>query len=189
MLDWDTGETVMSIPVSTLSKYNNMAVGMMQGENGNALYVPTNNMELLCLRDRFAYLPEKPFADLDIKQMERRTCTEEQIKEAGEDLEAVSYIHSAIAEQIGEPTIIAYRVNGLSEKCETLQLLVQRRDGRFIEYSGDWSLTDENGNPIDEKSTLDPSAIYEVRLSISDDSEYDLSDEQYVVKTTVLLAK
>ncbi len=78
--------------------------------------ISTTNLELLCLGDRFAYLPEKPYAELDIKKMEREICSTERLSDAGENLQATTWIHNAEAENIGEPTVMAFRVNGLSRK-------------------------------------------------------------------------
>lgn len=186
VLDWDTGETLLSIPVSSLSKYNNMAVGMMQGENGNALYVPTNNMDLLCLRDRFAYLPEKPFFDLDIKQMDRSVID---LSAEGIGAEAVTWLHSAVATNIGEPTVLAFRVNGLTDKPEDLTLYVQKADGTLAAYDGDWQLTDEQGNAVKSSTALDQDTLYEIRLTISDGSDWDLSNKETIVQTSVVLGR
>lgn len=41
ILDFETGETVLSMDVSNKAGYNNMAIGMYAGNSGNALYCPT----------------------------------------------------------------------------------------------------------------------------------------------------
>ena len=58
ILDFATGETVFTMDVSNKYGYNNMAIGMYTGSNGNTLYCPTGYLELLRLQDRFVYLPE-----------------------------------------------------------------------------------------------------------------------------------
>ena len=40
ILDFETGETVLSMDVSNKAGYNNMAIGMYAGNSGNALYCP-----------------------------------------------------------------------------------------------------------------------------------------------------
>ena len=47
ILDFETGETVLSMDVSNKAGYNNMAIGMYAGNSGNALYCPTGYLELL----------------------------------------------------------------------------------------------------------------------------------------------
>lgn len=183
VLDWETGETVLSVPVSTLSNYNNMAVGMMQGNNGNSMYVPTNNMELLCLRDRFAYLPEKAFDDLDVQQMSREKWTAE------DGAEAVTYFHSAVMDCVYEPTVLAVRVNNLEGTAQELNLYMRTADGAVERYEGEWQLTDESGEPVDEKQELDPSVIYEIRVTVEDQNTYDQDAGTGTVKTSVALAK
>lgn len=183
VLDWETGETVLSVPVSTLSNYNNMAVGMMQGNNGNSIYVPTNNMELLCLRDRFAYLPEKMFEDLDILQMSREKWTAE------DGAETVTYLHSAVMDCVYEPTVLAVRVNNLEGTAQELNLYLRTADGSVEKYEGEWQLTDESGEPVDEQQELDPSVIYEIRVTVEDQNNYDQNTETGTVKVSVALAK
>lgn len=183
VLDWETGDTVLSVPVSTLSKYNNMAVGMMQGNNGNSIYVPTNNMELLCMRDRFAYLPEKEFADLDLIRMSR------EVWESEDGAKPVTYLHSAVMENINEPTVLSVRVNGLEEAAEELRLYVKTADGSMAEFDGEWKLTDEEGVPVKEEEKLDPSQIYEIRVTAEDQNMYDQDPQSGSVKLSVALAE
>lgn len=186
-LDWETGKTVMEVPVSGLSRYNNMAVGMMQGNNGNSLYVPTNNMELLRLQDRFAYLPEKEFVHLNMDRMERVRLTKDKFQQVtGTQLEPASYLHTAEAENIFEPTVLAYRVNGLSGTAEKLSLFIERLDGEFSQAK-QWKLTDEAGKEIDKTQSLLQDKIYEVRITIEDGTDYDLDKKKGAVKAAVIL--
>ena len=73
ILDFATGETVFTMDVSNKYGYNNMAIGMYAGNSGNALYCPTGYLELLCLQDRFVYLPEMPYRR-SISTSPRETC-------------------------------------------------------------------------------------------------------------------
>lgn len=186
-LDWETGKTVMEAPVSDLPRYNNMAVGMMQGNNGNSLYVPTNNMELLRLQDRFAYLPEKEFVRLDMDRMERARFTKSKFQQVtGTQLEPASFLHTAVAENIFEPTVLAYRVNGLSGTAERLRLFIKRPDGSFSQAK-QWKLTDETGREVDKTQSLSQEKIYEIRVTIEDGADYDLDNSKGSVKLSVIL--
>lgn len=190
VLDWDTGETVLSVPVSELSRFNNLGSGMMQGNDGNSLYSPTNNRQLLCLHDRFAYLPEKSFVDLDIFQLDRYFCDKEALeKAAGKTMMPATYLHSAFAENILEPTMIAYRVNGLEGKVADYQLLLQTVDGSYKIYDKKWSITKDGGEVIEEDASLNPESIYEIRFYLEDASEYDLCEDKGAVKTAIVLGK
>ena len=186
-LDYDTGETVYTWDVSEDIKYNNMAVGLMQGFTGNTLYCPTNNMVLTRIQDRFAYLPEKPEKDLDLNRMERfRMQKEEFREETGEELEPVSYLCSAeIDEEDGE-VVLAYRVNGLSGKSRDLRLFVRDKEGSLTEAE-DWELTDEQGNAV--KGKLEQEVIYEVRMNVVDGDAFDLEDEAGTIKSEIILAQ
>ena len=46
-----------------------MAIGMYAGNSGNALYCPTGYLEVLRLQDRFVYLPEMPYREVDLDQV------------------------------------------------------------------------------------------------------------------------
>ena len=71
ILDFATGETVFTMDVSNKYGYNNMAIGMYTGSNVNTLYCPTGYLELLRLQDRFVYLPELPYREVDLDQVAR----------------------------------------------------------------------------------------------------------------------
>lgn len=186
-LDWETGKTVMEVPVSALPRYNNMAVGMMQGNNGNSLYCPTNNMELLRLQDRFAYLPEKEFVRLNMDRMERARLTTDKFRQVtGTTLTPVSYLHTAAAENIYEPTVLAYRINGLSGTAEKLRLFIERPDGSFTQPS-QWKLTDESGKEVDQVQSLSQEKIYEARITIDDGGDYDLDETKGTVRISMIL--
>ena len=64
--------------VSNKFGYNNMAIGMYAGNSGNALYCPTGYLELLRLQDRFVYLPEMPYREVDLDQAARNVLSQEQ---------------------------------------------------------------------------------------------------------------
>ena len=78
ILDFATGETVFTMDVSNKYGYNNMAIGMYTGNSGNALYCPTGYLELLRLQDRFVYLPELPYREVDLDQAARNVLAQDQ---------------------------------------------------------------------------------------------------------------
>lgn len=186
-LDYDTGKTVYTWDVSGDAKYNNMAVGLMQGDSGNTMYCPTNNMVLVRIQDRFAYLPEQPDKALDLNLMERYRVNEADFQEnTGTSLIPASYLCSAQADGLETGTVLAYRVNGLSGNREELHLFVRDSEGNLIEKA-DWTLTDEKGTEIVGK--LKENTLYEVRLTVEDGNTYDLNPEKGTVKSEMILAK
>ncbi len=183
-LDANSGETALWVPVSDEPQYNNIAVGIMQGNNGNTIYCPTNSQVLLRMYDRFAYLPDYKDVDLDLARMERKVRTPEEIKVlSGQSLNAVSYEHSATL-AAAEETTLAFRVNGLTGKVKDLTLLRMNADGRYQEQK--LTLTTENGEPLKGNTTLQENVIYEIRVSAVNDDAFDL-DPSEQVKATVLL--
>ncbi len=162
-LDYDTGETVLWQPVSDESQYNNIAVGIMQGDNGNSLYCPTNSQILLRISDRFAYLANRPDDKLDLTLMERSVLSYEN---------AASYAMSAVVEDADENDILAFRVNGLTGTKSGLSLLCADESGEFIKADS-LTLTTESGAALDEDAVLNEDTIYEIRVSVSDTGVYD----------------
>lgn len=135
------------------------------------------------MRDRFAYLPEKEFADLDLIRMSR------EVWESEDGAKPVTYLHSAVMENINEPTVLSVRVNGLEEAAEELRLYVKTADGSMAEFDGEWKLTDEEGVPVKEEEKLDPSQIYEIRVTAEDQNMYDQDPQSGSVKLSVALAE
>ncbi len=169
VLDHETGETVLEVPVSNLPAYNNMAVGMIQDVRGNALYCPTNNMEMVCWQDTFAYLPDSPAKGIDLYDMERYHVTAESFKEkSGSDLQPASYLMKAAASNLPEETTVAFKVNGLSGSPSSYSLYIENKNGSLRSYEGDWQLCDAKGNPLADNTQLKPEQMAEIRLQMKD---------------------
>ena len=58
-------------------------IGMYAGNSGNALYCPTGYLELLCLQDRFVYLPEMPYRKADLDKSARNMLSQAQFEQDG----------------------------------------------------------------------------------------------------------
>ena len=95
ILDFETGETVFTMDVSNKYGYNNMAIGMYTGNSGNALYCPTGYLELLRLQDRFVYLPELPYREVDLDQAARNVLAQEQFAQDGGEGTVASWRNTA----------------------------------------------------------------------------------------------
>lgn len=187
-LDFDTGETVLWVPASSMPSYNNIAVGIMQGDNGNSVYSPTNSQTLVRLQDRFAYLPDAPQEKLDITRMKRRVIGEEEFSHAAKaDGAPATYLLSATAEHTGEECTIAFRVNGLS--------------GRRGEYTGYYAttgealkkienlrITDETGREITDDEQMTETAIYEMHVTVKAQGDMDLDGQEGCITVAVMLA-
>ncbi len=182
-LDAQTGETKLWVPVSDKPSYNNIAVGIMQGSNGNTIYCPTNSNILLRMSDRFAYLPLSPDEKLDISLMERYVISAETIESLG--LIPVGYEHRATVSSDKEETL-AFRINGLSGKVNELTLLRLGKDGSYAE--AELVITTEDGEELRGNTVLNEKVIYEVRISVKNGDAFDL-DESELTESAILLAK
>ena len=100
ILDFETGETVLSMDVSNKAGYNNMAIGMYAGNSGNALYCPTGYLELLRLQDRFVYLPEMPYREVDLDLANRNVLTQEQFEADGGQGSVAGWLNTVTVENV-----------------------------------------------------------------------------------------
>ena len=187
ILDFATGETVFTMDVSNKYGYNNMAIGMYAGNSGNALYCPTGYLELLCLQDRFVYLPEMPYRKVDLDKAARNVLTQEQFEQAGGEGTVASWRNTVTVENVHPNTTVAFRMNNLSGSAADLELYAYGADGKLAEVSKElWTITDEAGTAVD---TLAVGTLYELRVSVADGGAFDLSETEKEIKISVVLAK
>ena len=187
-LDYETGETVMWQPVSAENQYNNMAVGIMQGNNGNSIYCPTNSQTLVRLQDRFAYLPEQPEKKLDLVEMERHVMARKDFQEAsGSSQIPATYLMSAVIDDAEGKQTLSFRVNGLEGSILGYNLYYRGQSGKLNECK-DMAITDITGRAIDCTEKLTPETIYELRLQVEDSGKMDCDGEKNRIKTAIILA-
>ena len=187
ILDFATGETVFTMDVSNKYGYNNMAIGMYAGNSGNALYCPTGYLELLRLQDRFVYLPEMPYREVNLDKAARNVLTQEQFEQAGGEGTVASWRNTVTVENVHPNTTVAFRMNNLSGSAADLKLYAYGADGKLAEVSKElWTITDEAGTGVD---TLADGTLYELRVSVADGGALDLSEAEKEIKISVVLAK
>ena len=187
ILDFATGETVLTMDVSNKYGYNNMAIGMYAGNSGNALYCPTGYLELLCLQDRFVYLPEMPYRKVDLDKSARNVLTQEQFEQAGGEGTVASWRNTVTVENVHPNTMVSFRMNNLSGSAADLKLYAYGADGKLAEVSKElWTITDESGTGVD---TLTDGTLYELRVSVADDGALDLSEAEKEIIISVVLSK
>ena len=187
ILDFATGETVFTMDVSNKYGYNNMAIGMYAGNSGNALYCPTGYLELLCLQDRFVYLPEMPYRKVDLDKAARNVLTQEQFEQDGGEGTVASWRNTVTVENVHPNTTVSFRMNNLSGSAADLKLYAYGADGKLAEVSKElWTITDEAGTGVD---TLADGTLYELRVSVADGGAFDLSEAEKEIKISVVLAK
>ena len=187
ILDFDTGETVFTMDVSNKYGYNNMAIGMYAGNSGNALYCPTGYLELLRLQDRFVYLPEMPYREVNLDKAARNVLTQEQFEQAGGEGTVASWRNTVTVENVHPNTTVSFRMNNLSGSAADLKLYAYGADGKLAEVSKElWTITDESGTGVD---TLTDGTLYELRVSVADDGALDLSEAEKEIIISVVLSK
>ena len=187
MLDFETGETVFSMDVSSKPGYNNMAIGMYAGNSGNALYCPTGYLELLRLQDRFVYLPEMPYRKVDLDQAMRNVLGQETFEADGGQGNVMGWLNTVTVENVHPNTTVALRVKGLSGSADALKLYGYGADGSLQEVPADlWHIQTEEGAIPD---TLSEDVLYEIHVLVQDDGTFDLSENEKEIKVSVVAAQ
>ncbi|MDR3916479.1 MAG: hypothetical protein Q3X68_03925 [Gemmiger sp.] len=187
ILDFATGETVFTMDVSNKYGYNNMAIGMYTGNSGNALYCPTGYLELLRLQDRFVYLPELPYREVDLDQAARNVLTQDQFAQDGGEGTVASWRNTATIRNVHPNTTVAFRMNNLSGSASDLTLYAYGPDGKLVKVAPElWSITDETGAAATE---LTDGVLYELRVTVADGGDFDLSETEKEIKLSVVLGK
>ena len=187
ILDFETGETVFTMDVSNKYGYNNMAIGMYAGNSGNALYCPTGYLELLRLQDRFVYLPEMPYREVDLDHAARNVLTQEQFIADGGEGSVASWLNTAAVRNVHPNTMVAFRMNNLSGAASDLKLYAYGTDGKLTRVADElWNVTDEAGQVM---TALTDGTLYEVRITVADGGNFDLSDAEKDIKLSIVLGK
>ena len=187
MLDFETGETVFSMDVSSKPGYNNMAIGMYAGNSGNALYYPTGYLELLRLQDRFVYLPEMPYRKVDLDQAMRNVLGQETFEADGGQGNVMGWLNTVTVENVHPNTTVALRVKGLSGSADALKLYGYGADGSLQEVPADlWHIQTEEGAIPD---TLSEDVLYEIHVLVQDGGTFDLSENEKEIKVSVVAAQ
>ena len=187
ILDFETGETVFTMDVSNKYGYNNMAIGMYAGNSGNALYCPTGYLELLRLQDRFVYLPEMPYREVDLDHAARNVLTQKQFIADGGEGSVASWLNTAAVRNVHPNTMVAFRMNNLSGAASDLKLYAYGTDGKLTRVADElWNVTDEAGQVM---TALTDGTLYEVRITVADGGNFDLSDAEKDIKLSIVLGK
>lgn len=187
MLDFETGETVFAMDVSSKPGYNNMAIGMYAGNSGNALYCPTGYLELLRLQDRFVYLPEMPYRKVDLDQAMRNVLSQEKFEADGGQGSVSGWLSTVTVENVHPNTTVTLRMKDLSGSADALKLYGYDADGTLKEVPKDlWHIQTESGEIPD---SLSEDVLYEVHVLVQDGGTFDLSENEKEIKISVVPAQ
>jgi len=181
MIDFRTGETGYTYDVSDKPGYNNMAIGMYGGSQGNVLYCPTGYLELLRIQDRFAYLPEMPYRSVDLDLTSRAVVTADDLNAQGITGAPAAWLHSVTVDNVHPNTTVAIKVNGLSGDASVLRLYARGADGKLIEVDKAlWTLEGVEGE-------MKPDDIYEIHVNVEDNGTYDANETEKALTIAVML--
>lgn len=187
ILDFETGETVLSMDVSNKAGYNNMAIGMYAGNSGNALYCPTGYLELLRLQDRFVYLPEMPYREVDLDLANRNVLTQEQFEADGGHGSVAGWLNTVTVENVHPSTTVALRMNGICGAANAFKLYAYDANHILTEIPTElWHIQTESGETPD---TLSADTLYEVHVIVEDNGAFDLNGVEKEITVSVVLSE
>lgn len=187
ILDFETGETVLSMDVSNKAGYNNMAIGMYAGNSGNALYCPTGYLELLRLQDRFVYLPEMPYREVDLDLANRNVLTQEQFEADGGQGSVTGWLNTVTVENVHPSTTVALRMNGICGAANAFKLYAYDANHTLTEIPTElWHIQTESGETPD---TLSADTLYEVHVIVEDNGAFDLNGVEKEITVSVVLSE
>ena len=187
ILDFETGETVLSMDVSNKAGYNNMANGMYAGNSGNALYCPTGYLELLRLQDRFVYLPEMPYREVDLDLANRNVLTQEQFEADGGHGSVAGWLNTVTVENVHPSTTVALRMNGICGAANAFKLYAYDANHTLTEIPTElWHIQTESGETPD---TLSADTLYEVHVIVEDNGAFDLNGVEKEITVSVVLSE
>lgn len=187
ILDFETGETVLSMDVSNKAGYNNMAIGMYAGNSGNALYCPTGHLELLRLQDRFVYLPEMPYREVDLDLANRNVLTQEQFEADGGQGSVAGWLNTVTVENVHPSTTVALRMNGICGTTNAFKLYAYDANHTLTEIPTElWHIQTESGEAPD---TLSVDTLYEVHVIVEDNGAFDLNGVEKEITVSVVLSE
>lgn len=187
ILDFETGETVLSMDVSNKAGYNNMAIGMYAGNSGNALYCPTGYLELLKLQDRFVYLPEMPYREVDLDLANRNVLTQEQFEADGGQGSVTGWLNTVTVENVHPSTTVALRMNGICGAANAFKLYAYDANHALTEIPTElWHIQTESGETPD---TLSADTLYEVHVIVEDNGAFDLNGVEKEITVSVVLSE
>ena len=84
-------------------------------------------------------------------------------------------------------TTVAFRVNNLSGSASDLSLYAYGADDKLSKVASElWKITDENGEAITD---LTNGVLYELRVTVADGGELDLSEAEREIKISVVCGK
>ena len=98
-----------------------------------------------------------------------------------------SWRNTATIRNVHPNTTVAFRMNNLSGSASDLTLYAYGADGKLVKVAPElWSITDETGAAATE---LTDGALYELRVTVADGGDFDLSETEKEIKLSVVLGK
>lgn len=117
----------------------------------------------------------------------RNVLTQENFTAEGGNGSVVSWFNTVTVENVHPNIKVTLRMNNLSGHAADLKLYAYSRNGKLTEVSKKlWSIQGEGGKRV---STLSADMLYEVRITVTDDSGFDLTEAEKEIKISVVLGK
>lgn len=128
-----------------------------------------------------------PYREVDLDQAARNVLTQDQFAQDGGEGTVASWRNTATIRNVHPNTTVAFRMNNLSGSASDLTLYAYGPDGKLVKVAPElWSITDETGAAVTE---LTDGVLYELRVTVADGGDFDLSETEKEIKLSVVLGK
>ena len=133
------------------------------------------------------YLLEMPYREVDLDKAARNLLSQEKFEQGGGESTVASWCNTATIRNVHPNTTVAFRMNNLSGSTSDLMLPPPPTDGKLQQVASEmWKITDETGEAVTE---LMDGMLYELRVTIANGGDFDLSEAEKEIKLSVVLGK
>ena len=98
-----------------------------------------------------------------------------------------SWLNTVTVRSVHPNTTVAFRMNNLSGSAAELKVYAYGADGKLQQVAAElWKITAEDGQTVSE---LADGTLYELRVTVADGGNLDLSETAKEIKVSVVIGK
>ena len=128
-----------------------------------------------------------PYREVDLDKAARNVLSQEQFEQDGGEGTVASWRSTVTIRNVHPNTTVAFRMNNLSGAASDLKLYAYGADGKLTRVADElWNVTDEAGKAVTE---LTDGTLYEVRITVADGGDLDLSEAEKEIQISAVLGK
>ena len=128
-----------------------------------------------------------PYRKVDLDQTARNVLSQQQFAQDGGEGSVASWLNTVTVRSVHPNTTVAFRMNNLSGSAAELKLYAYGADGKLQQVPTElWKITAEDGQAVSE---LADGTLYELRVTVADGGNLDLSETAKEIKVSVVIGK